>query len=211
MAQTELSYSGGIGMKLSTKSITLIVMILVLLVSTTVALAQQNIGDRAKRVRLKGQVTAVGENSFTLSVSPEANVTITVNDQTKIHLSRRQDEGRLSDIQVDSSVSIRGRQTDEASIEARLILVKPSQLRSRITIRGQVTAIKNDSFTLHARRGDFTILIDDSTQQQTRSRQEEPVNNLKIGSKVLVKGAQVEGQKNTIQAELIRHLRQRSK
>jgi hypothetical protein len=180
------------------------VLILALLASATVAFARQNIRDRARRISVEGQVTAIGENSLTLSTPSGKSVTVTVSDQTKIHLSRSQIEGHLSDIQVGNSVRVRGRQNDDGSLEARLILVLSSWRTKAVRIRGQVTAVKGNAFTLHAKRGDFTILTDDSTQYQVRGSQEISIDNLKVGGRVLVKGIRLEGQTNTIQARQIR-------
>ena len=189
----------------------LVVMLLVLLSSVTVVLAQKNSHSQGQRIMLRGHVTKVGEDYFTLSLSSEESVTITVNDQTRIGLSTKQTEGRLADIQVGNRVYIQGRQTEENSVEARVILVMPSQLRSHVRIRGQVIVINDSSFVLHSQRGDYTVLTDSSTQYQAQGKHIEADNGLEVGGMALVRGTQVQGQENTIQARLIRYLRQRSK
>jgi hypothetical protein len=207
--QCEFTDTGDNVMKLLSKFF--VVMILVLLSSVTVALAPKNSDSQDQRIMMRGHVTEIGEDCLTLSLSSGESVTITVNDQTRIDLSRKQTEGHLSDIRVGNRVSIQGRQTDENSVVARVILVVPSQLRSRVRIRGQVTVINNSSFILHSQRGDYTVFTDDSTQYQTQGRHIEANNGLEVGSTILVRGTQVQDQKNTIQAKSIRYPGQRSK
>ena len=75
-------------------------------------------------------------------------------------------------------------------------------------VRGEVTAVGDKSFTVQTRRGEFTILTDDSTQYRARGHQENAISTLAVGGRAIVIGVRVEDQEDTILARVI-GLRQR--
>jgi preprotein translocase subunit YajC len=186
--------------KLSIKSVVIVVMVLAVLGSAAVVLAQGNVSEQSRRVNIKGKVTAVGDNRLTLSTAKGKSVTVNVSDETKIRLGKRQGEGSLDDIQVGHLVKVRGRDHKDDAIEARLISVLAGNF---VRVRGKVTSISDNTFTLHAKRGDFTILTDDSSRYRTRDNQELSIDNLEVGKQVMVTGTLVEGQEDTILARVI--------
>jgi len=83
----------------------------------------------------------------------------------------------------------------------------PNRTR-HLNVWGEVTAVGDKSFTLQARRGNFTILTDDSTRYRVRGNQKDSINTMAVGGRAIVIGIRVEDQKNTILARVI-GLRQR--
>lgn len=118
-------------MKLSTRSIIILVAILALLASASVVFAQKDVPVRHRRGGARGEVTAVGPSSLTLSTAKGKSVTVKVSDETQIHLRRRQSEGSLCDIQVGYFARVRGWVNEDGTIEARLILAKSKNSRIR--------------------------------------------------------------------------------
>ena len=70
---------------------------------------------------------------------------------------------------------------------------------------GEVTGIDDTTVTIQTRRDDttLTILTDENTQYFTRGDQDVSFDNIEVGGHIGVKGQPVEGQENTIQAEMI--------
>jgi hypothetical protein len=234
---------------------------------------------------LGGEVIAVGESSLTILTRDDETIEVNAGDETKVWLFESQSEGSLSDIEIGNMVGIRGRKTEDGTVEALGIVVLPvgdkaggkvtavdgetisvedfqgeattivtgadtqfrlgretgsladvtegklvvafgetqddGALAARLVIireagehgpgprqgfrAGEVTGIDGTTFTLNSFRGggEVTVLTDDSTQYHTRDDEEVSFEEIKVGGKVMVKGEPVEGQEDTVQAEVV--------
>lgn len=162
-----------------------------------------------------GRVTAVDGNVITVeNPREESAATIVTNDETRFLLGRDGGEGSLADVTEDKGVMAFGDTQEDGSLAANVVLVHerpgpggPGHHGPREGhTGGEVTAIEGSSFTIAPFRGEadsLTILTDDATEYRTRSGAEVSFENIQVGGHVMVKGQPVEGQENTIQAEVV--------
>lgn len=163
-----------------------------------------------RRHTLRGEVLEVNLNNQTLTVqgqgSQEKTWLVKTIEATRYRVPGV-DEAGLDDIEVGNHVLIVGQkdQDSENSGVAWVIAVIPEGGRAGLRLRGQVTAVdeSNHSFTLDTRRGEFTVLTDESTLYLTRGDEEVSFDDIDVGSKVLVGGQKVEEQENTVQAKRV--------
>lgn len=167
-------------------------------------------GDMAR-----GRVTAVDNNVITVENRREESSAIIVTDgDTRFMLGRDGDEGSLADVTEDKGVMAFGDTQDDGSLAANVVFVHegrgpggpghhgPGEGHAG----GEVTAIDGSSFTIDPFRGEadsLTILTDDDTEYRTRSETEVSFEDIEVGGHVMVKGQPVDGQEDTIRAEVV--------
>jgi hypothetical protein len=145
-------------MKHFTKYLIAIMLVVAALGSSAISYAAPS--ERGPGRGLGGEVTAVGDSSLTLVNRNDEAVVVNVSDETEIHFVATQSDGSLSDIEVGAHVSVRGRRTQDGSVDARSITVQPDGDK----VRGRVTAVDGTTITLENREGSATITTDGSTE-----------------------------------------------
>lgn len=158
-----------------------------------------------------GRVTDIDGGRITVDNRRDGETTVIVtDDSTEFRLGRDNQAGSLSDVTSDSAVAAFGETQSDGSLAARLVLVHDRGMKGgegdpRQGLRGgEVTAIDGANLTVENRRGDvFTVLTDDSTEYRTRSGDAVAFEDIEVSGHVMVKGEPVEGQENTVTAEII--------
>lgn len=112
---------------------------------------------------VRGEVTAVGDSSLTISTPDNQTITVNVSAETRIRLTETRSEGNLADIAVGNFVGVRGPKNDDGSIAARLILVLPENPRNLDRVRGRVTAVDSDGLRLDTPNGEVKVLTSETT------------------------------------------------
>jgi hypothetical protein len=159
------------------------------------------VGDKAG-----GKVTAVdGETISVEDFQGEATIIVTGAD-TQFRLGR--ETGSLSDVDEGKLVVAFGEKQDDGALAAQFVIIREAGEHGpgpRQGFRaGEVTGIDGTTFTLNSfRGGEVTVLTDASTQYHTRGDEEVSFENIEVGGKVRVKGEPVEGQEDTVQAEVV--------
>jgi hypothetical protein len=156
--------------------------------------------DPKDMARARGKVTGIEDNIITVE-NPQGSRQITTTPETVFRVG--QEKAGLEDIKVGNRLLALGAEADDGSFIAQLVIVPPGAQHRPHRLRGEITGISGTSFTLSARRGEFTVLTDDATQYLTRGDQEVSFDDLEVGSRVVVIGKPVEGQEKTIQAKLV--------
>lgn len=165
--------------------------------------------EQLKKHTLRGQVLSVDASAGILTVESlggkEGTWTVKATPETKYRVPGTADPA-LADIPVGAQVIVLGQpdEGDSKSGTARFIGVIPVEAQGSARTLGEVIAINGATFTLQSlRRGELTIVTDDSTQYLTRGEQEVSLANIKVGTKVIVMGELVEGEEKSIQAKLV--------
>jgi hypothetical protein len=155
-------------MKLLSKLTVVVVLVLALLSTAGVAFAQDDIPpDFARRIGVRGEVTGVADDSFTIERPNGNSITVNVGDETRIWLVDEQRPGSLSDIEVGNFVGVRGHRNDDVSIDARIVLVLLENPRNLDRARGKVTAIEGRVIVVEDRQGNEQRI---TTDENTRFR-----------------------------------------
>jgi hypothetical protein len=150
-------------------------------------------GEQLRRHTLRGNVLSVDVAAGTLTVEAtghkEGLWSVETTAETRYRV-RGVENPSLADIAVGDHVGLVGRATDaEQEIGvARLIVVIPDEFKDSIRVRGEVTAIGDQSFTLSSLRGEFNVLIQDDTRYRTRGDQDVSFAELEVGANVVVIG-----------------------
>ncbi len=152
--------------------------------------------------KIRGKVTAI-EGDVIVIENRQGSQRITTNAETKFRIG--QEDGSLADITADNFVLALGEKEDDSFVARVVVAVTKEQLRKQVLrVRGEVTAIDRTTFTLQTpRRGELTVLTDESTQYLTLSGEEVSFDDIEVGAKVIVAGKPVEDQEKTLQAVLI--------
>lgn len=157
-----------------------------------------------------GRVTAVDGNNITVENPEDGSVTIVTNADTQFRLGP-DETGSLADVTVDKMVMAFGDLQEDGSLVARLVFIHERgpgpgpHGPGKGHAAGEVTSIDGATFKLDPilRDIELTVLTDDSTEYRTRTGDEVSFEDIQVGSMVVVKGRPVEGQENTIQAEVV--------
>ncbi len=161
-----------------------------------------------------GRVTGIDGETITVEHPREDGPTTIVTDgETRFMLGRDGGEGSLADVSEDKGVMAFGDTQDDGSLAANVVFVHdgpphggPGHGPRKGRVGGEVTGVEGSSFTIEPFRGEadsLTILTDGETEYRTRSEAEVTFEDIAEGGHVMVKGQPVEGQENTIQAEMV--------
>ncbi|MCB0163858.1 MAG: hypothetical protein KDI79_06515 [Anaerolineae bacterium] len=158
-----------------------------------------------------GRVTNIDGGQITVdNPRDETTTIITTDDKTTFRLGRDNEAGSITDVTTDSTVMAFGETQSDGSLTARLVLIHAHGMKGgeggpRQGFRGgEVTAIDGANLTVHNRDGtDITIVTDGSTEYRTRDGADVSFDDIKVGSRIAVKGESVEGKDNTIKAAVI--------
>ena len=157
-----------------------------------------------------GRVTTVEGSTITAENPKDGTVTIVANDSTQFRLGK-DGEGSLADVTTDKGVMAFGEIQEDGSLTARIVFIHegpgpggdhgPREGHAG----GEITSVEGTSFKIDPFRGDteITVLTDVSTEYRTRDDGDVSFEDIQVGRQVMVKGQPVEGQENTIQAEVV--------
>lgn len=158
-----------------------------------------------------GRVTEIdGEQITVENRRDDESTVISTDGDTEFRVGRDDESGSLSDVTTDSFVMAFGETQGDGSLVARLVLVHEHGMKGgkdglHQGLRGgEVTAIDGTELTIENRNGDeITVLTDESTEYRTRGDDEVSFEDIEVGSRIGIKGEPVEGEDNTIKAEVI--------
>ncbi|MFC1975845.1 DUF5666 domain-containing protein [Chloroflexota bacterium] len=185
------------------KLTTITILILTLLAGANVAFAQggvqdgvqdkaqdgSRLGDAERPGRgggLRGEVTAVGDDSLTVATRNGKSVTVNVTDETRIQ-KLDSGQGSLSDIEVGNMVGVRGQKNDNGSVQARIIVVLPGDLKDMDRVKGKVTAIEGEVIVVENRQGSQRITTNADTKFRI-GREEGSLADIEVDHLVLALG-----------------------
>jgi hypothetical protein len=156
-----------------------------------------------------GQITAIGDNQFTLQLKNRGEKVIQVNENTR-YFKADGSVGSFADLQV--GLWVAGRVSNSGgNLTARVVILLPAgydPTRKNAAARGEVTAKGDNRFNLHTPRGeDVTILVDGNT---TYLGEIHSFSDLQVGMKVVVGAQKLEDGSLlaiavAVRANLIRH------
>jgi hypothetical protein len=156
-----------------------------------------------------GQITAIGEDQFTVQMKSGDEKVIRVDENTR-YVKADGSAGSFADLQAGLWVAGRVAPTADGPL-ARLVILLPAGFdpsRSSVAARGEVTAVSASSFTLHTLRGeDLTVAVDGNT---TYAGEVHSFSDLQTGMKAAVGAQKLEDGSLLavmvgVRAELIRH------
>lgn len=139
-----------------------------------------------RRFVVQGLVSAV--DGFTITVeTPGGERIVTTGGETRFVIPRVE-EPTIEDVLPGDPILALGKPVDDQSLAARVVaIVTPRQVR-RHTIRGVITAIEGDSFTLLARPREVQVLMDEETIFRIPGVEDPGPGDLKIRDVVMVVG-----------------------
>ncbi len=157
----------------------------------------------ARPARHIGQVTAVGDNTFTLKLLDGKTVQIAVDDDTRFRKAGG-GEASFADITVGRWVAgaVKPPQEgEEGVLHARLVVIlpedfDPARLKNIHRYPGKVTAVDSDSLTIETRDGQsLTFTVTDKTRFRSRDGAVKSLDDLKPDMFVLVIAKDDNGQR----------------
>lgn len=154
-----------------------------------------------------GRVTEVDGATISVENPKDGAATIVTNNETQFRVGKDGD-GSLADVVADKLVMAFGETQDDGSLLARIVVIHergPGHGPREGFRAGEVTSVEGTTFKIDPFRGDnkVTVRTDDSTEYRSRDDEEVSFEDIQVGRKVMVKGEPVEGQENTIQAEVV--------
>jgi hypothetical protein len=170
--------------------------------------------DQPAAQGLRGEVTAVSDEGFTLHTRQGDEVTVIVNDDTRYRMPEI-NEPSLADVQEGMVAVVRGTLNEDGTFIAQGVgAASREQFRRQLrrhALRGEVTAIDLDSgsLTLSTRRGEWSIQTDENTRYRISDVDDATLADAQVGDEVLVIGKRDEEQQNAGTARLIAVLPQR--
>ena len=150
-------------MKYVTKAVLIFTLILTTLSSTVlIAAAADDTTDVDSRGRgIRGEVTAIAENSLTLLARNEESVTVNTDADTVVYLIETGAEGTLSDLTVGGQIRVRGQRNEDGTVNASTIVISPDGDR----VGGRVTAVDGTTITVGQRDDNTTTISTDGNTQ----------------------------------------------
>ena len=151
-------------------------------------------GPLAHPARHIGQVTAVGNNAFTLKLLNGKTVQIAVDEDTRFRKAGG-GEASFADITVGRWVAgaVKPPQEgEEGVLHARVVVIlpedfDPAQWKGVHRYPGKVTAVGSDNFTIQTRDGQsLTFAVTDQTRFRSRDGAVKGLDDLKTDMPVLV-------------------------
>ncbi|MCJ7533732.1 MAG: DUF5666 domain-containing protein, partial [Anaerolineales bacterium] len=168
----------------------LITGILVVLLTSTVLAAPSTPNTGGQAGGKIGQISAVGENQFTVKTDQGEERTVSVDENTS-YLSR-QGKVTFTDLQVGRWVIIRAPQSGDSNYTARLVILLPESFdpskRQENRGKGTVQSIDSDAktFTIQTADGEVNIYQVDENTVFRSSKEVESLSALPLGRWVVV-------------------------
>ncbi len=212
-----------------TRTLIVVLTLAMVLGSASLAFAQGPTGaaDSARAAVVRGEVTAVNDDGFTLAPgalrtlalrtlalrtpAPGAlrktphsqEVTVVVTDDTRYRIPGVENP-TLADVQVGMFALVRGTWEDGVFVAQGVGAASLDEIRRRI-IQGEVTAVALDSGTLavDTRRGEWTVHTTDDTRYRIPGVENPTLADVQVGDRVIVAGKPDEDSDNTGTARLI--------
>jgi preprotein translocase subunit YajC len=139
-------------------------------------------GPLRGRPHLSGEITAIGDNQFTLTTAGNNEVTVEVDESTSYLGSL---DG-FDDLEVGLDVAVAGQRSDEGTVLARAIAAR-DDLPFGTRLGGEVTAVGSDTLTIETRRGEtFTFDVTADTDFLSRDNSVTGLEDIEVGDHVLV-------------------------
>lgn len=176
-------------MKKFSKLCVVMMTLLALLTTAGTAFAQEtNLTTNRPAGGLRGEVTAVGDNSLTVSTRNGQSVAVNVTDETKIRLLKDRTAGELSDIEVGNFVGVRGTKNDDGSVNARWIVVLPENPKNLDRARGKVTAIEGSVIVIENKDGQSRRIATDENTRFRKGKEPASLADIAVGDPLLAVG-----------------------
>ena len=139
-------------------------------------------GPLRGRPHLSGEITAIGDNQFTLTTAGNNEVTVEVDESTSYLGSL---DG-FDDLEVGLDVAVAGQRSDEGTVLARAIAGR-DDLPFGTRLGGEVTAVGSDTLTIETRRGEtFTFDVTADTDFLSRDNSVTGLAEIEAGDHVMV-------------------------
>lgn len=137
--------------------------------------------------RVKGEVTVIGENSFTMS-SEDGTFQVNITDKTKI-LRKFGGKSSLAELSVEDEVMVFGKFTDDTKSIIDAKTVKNNSIQKRFgAFFGKVTTKNSDNFVMETlERGVQTVYFG-TAKFVDRKETGITISDIKVGDRVRVKG-----------------------
>jgi hypothetical protein len=146
-----------------------------------------------------GTLTGIDGDTLTIETRGGLSATVRVDAETKYHIRGVEDPG-LDDLELGIHLIARGTLNPDGSLQAQVVGAEKAGPREG-RLRGEVVAIKGDTFTVHTLRGrDIVVLTDEATEFRVPGVENPTIADLKVGDKVAGEGVAEEG---TIRATLV--------
>jgi hypothetical protein len=146
---------------------------------------------------LRGTVGAIAEQVLTV-VTAAGEVAVQTDENTRFFVPGVEEAG-LNDLELEAQVAVAGFKDEDDNFIARAVKAVLKQARGMV--RGEVTAVQADGFTLDTQRGELSVQVDDQTRFRLPGVEDPGLtcpggqcqgNDLSVGDKVVVGGARNE-------------------
>lgn len=131
---------------------------------------------------LSGEITAIGEDSFTVTTAENNEVTVEVTEFTS-YLGELE---RFADLDVGMDVAMFGHRSGEGTVTARVVAMR-EDLPFGVPLGGEVTTVSTDSLTIETPRGQvFTFEVTAETDYLSRENAVISIADIEVGDHVMV-------------------------
>lgn len=141
---------------------------------------------RLRRVKMRGEVTAVGDASLALETPQQGEVTLLVSKETRFRVPGVEEPG-LDDIATGDHVAAIAYENPDGDLVALAVGVLPEKLRGH-AVRGEVTAIEGATLQIDAPRGQVTVHTSEDTRFRVPGVEAPTLNDLSVGDAVAAAG-----------------------
>ncbi len=155
--------------------------------------------------RLYGTVEAVLDQTLTLLTGEGERVTVLTDDETRFFVPGVQEAG-LADVEVGARAGVAGLRDEAGDLLARAVRVTVGGKRA--LVRGRVTAVEADRFSLETARGELMVQVDEETQYRFPGVKEPGLGDVEAGAHLAVGGTLNED--GSLQARLVGALPERA-
>lgn len=134
------------------------------------------------RPHLSGEITAIGDEQFTLTTAGNNEVTVEVDESTSYLGSL---DG-FDDLEVGLDVAVAGQRSDERTVLARAVAAR-DDLPFGTRLGGEVTAVGTDTLSIETRLGEsFTFDVTAETDFLSRDNSVAGLADIEVGDHVMV-------------------------
>ena len=167
-----------------TRTLIVLLTLVAVLGSASLAFAQ----EPTRPTMLLGEVTAVGDDGFTLQTRNGREVSVVVTDDTRYRIPGVENP-TLADLETGMFALVRGTWQEEVFTAQGVGAASRDQIRRR-AIRGEVTAVDLDSNTLtvNTRRGEWTIHTTDDTRYRIPGVENPTLADVQVGDQIIALG-----------------------
>jgi predicted acyltransferase (DUF342 family) len=131
---------------------------------------------------LSGEITAIGEDSFTVTTAENNEVTVEVTEFTS-YLGELES---FADLDVGMDVAMFGHRSGEGTVTAHVVAMR-DDLPLGVPLGGEVTTISADSLTIETLRGQvFTFDVTAETDYLSRENAVISIADIEVGDHVMV-------------------------